>query len=264
MTAFNMSDFKIWKFPNGEWGVQLFNDKKPDDQGVKLNFLFPEPLNPDIYLLLLTIKVLRERYGRLTELHIPYIPYLRQDRSFVHGNPCAAQPLLDILDDITMCRITTLNPHSFADMFIPGKFFDEISRNLNKTYVTVAPDENAVNSTTWVPDIILKKNRTQHSTIVLTETERTCSPVPLSRAMILDDLCDGGATFIACAEKLREMGFTFIGLCIAHGFFSKGVDHLFNNGIDLIVTTNSVCKLTPLEDKIRIFDCFTYEEIINE
>ena len=57
--------------------------------------------------------------------------------------------------------------------------------------------------------------------------------------VIVDDLCDGGATFIGAAKCLREAGAKFVGLVVAHGIFSKGLDVLFDNGIDHIHTSNS-------------------------
>jgi len=63
--------------------------------------------------------------------------------------------------------------------------------------------------------------------------------------VIVDDLCDGGATFIGAAKCLREAGAKFVGLVVAHGIFSKGIQHLFDNGIDHIHTSNSFRDWTP-------------------
>lgn len=47
---------------------------------------------------------------------------------------------------------------------------------------------------------------------------------------IVDDLCDGGATFISVAKLLRER-FTFgdLNLYVTHGLFSKGKEELFQH-----------------------------------
>ena len=44
--------------------------------------------------------------------------------------------------------------------------------------------------------------------------------------VILDDLCDGGGTFIGLAKKLREKGAAKITLYVTHGMFTKGVKDL--------------------------------------
>jgi ribose-phosphate pyrophosphokinase len=55
----------------------------------------------------------------------------------------------------------------------------------------------------------------------------------------VDDLCDGGATFIGAAKCLRDAGAKFVGLVVPHGIFSRGVSHVLDNGIDHIHTSNS-------------------------
>lgn len=57
--------------------------------------------------------------------------------------------------------------------------------------------------------------------------------------LILDDLCDGGRTFIGLAEKLREQGAKAVHLAVCHGIFSHGYDL---EGIDQIYTTTSFAE----------------------
>jgi ribose-phosphate pyrophosphokinase len=63
------------------------------------------------------------------------------------------------------------------------------------------------------------------------------------KVLIVDDICDGGATFIRAARALRAIEPDVeVGLCVTHGIFSKGRQHLLDNGIDKIYTTNSLLK----------------------
>jgi ribose-phosphate pyrophosphokinase len=64
--------------------------------------------------------------------------------------------------------------------------------------------------------------------------------------LIIDDLCDGGATFISVTRMLRDV-YTpdqvgNIDLFVTHGVFSRGRQHLLNNGIRKVFTTNSLTK----------------------
>jgi ribose-phosphate pyrophosphokinase len=54
--------------------------------------------------------------------------------------------------------------------------------------------------------------------------------------LIVDDICDGGGTFVGLAKKLREAGAKKVHLFVTHGIFSKGVPL---EGIDTIYTTDS-------------------------
>ena len=57
--------------------------------------------------------------------------------------------------------------------------------------------------------------------------------------VIVDDLCDGGATFRGCGEILKERGAEFVGLVVAHGIFSKGLPI---GNVDYVFTSNSFCE----------------------
>lgn len=60
--------------------------------------------------------------------------------------------------------------------------------------------------------------------------------------VILDDLCDGGATFKGASEALRASGAKTVSLVIPHGIFSKGTTI---EGIDYIYTSNSFKEWEP-------------------
>jgi ribose-phosphate pyrophosphokinase len=60
-------------------------------------------------------------------------------------------------------------------------------------------------------------------------------------AIIVDDICDGGRTFIELATVIRDSG--FIGkliLCVTHGIFSKGLDVFDGPLFDAIYTMNNI------------------------
>ncbi len=56
--------------------------------------------------------------------------------------------------------------------------------------------------------------------------------------VIVDDICDGGRTFIELAKTLKEGGAQRVVLYVTHGIFSKGIYPL-EKYIDEVYTTNS-------------------------
>jgi ribose-phosphate pyrophosphokinase len=56
--------------------------------------------------------------------------------------------------------------------------------------------------------------------------------------LIVDDICDGGGTFLQLAKTLRSKNAGRIFLAISHGIFSNGTDALTNE-LDGVFTTNS-------------------------
>lgn len=66
--------------------------------------------------------------------------------------------------------------------------------------------------------------------------------------LVVDDICDGGATFIKCAEVLKSHNPNIekLGLRVSHGIFSKGFEPLKAAGFTHIFYTDS---LDPSFDK---------------
>lgn len=46
------------------------------------------------------------------------------------------------------------------------------------------------------------------------------------KALIVDDICDGGGTFIGIADSLNRRSVEELYLYVTHGIFSKGMDNL--------------------------------------
>ena len=61
--------------------------------------------------------------------------------------------------------------------------------------------------------------------------------------VIVDDICDGGRTFIELAKVLKEKGARNVILMVTHGIFSKGYDVVLEH-VDQVVTTNSFANLS--------------------
>ena len=57
--------------------------------------------------------------------------------------------------------------------------------------------------------------------------------------VIIDDICDGGATFLAIAGQVKPAHLTLI---VTHGIFSKGLDALAEK-FDSIITSDSYGKI---------------------
>jgi ribose-phosphate pyrophosphokinase len=69
---------------------------------------------------------------------------------------------------------------------------------------------------------------------------------------VVDDILDGGRTFIDLAAKLKAAGAARVVLVITHGIFSNGF--YFGNDIDKIYTLGHMLNgRTPDSDKIKIF-----------
>ena len=72
------------------------------------------------------------------------------------------------------------------------------------------------------------------------------------RALVVDDICDGGATFKALANQLYSV-VSELDLYVVHGIFSKPSLELYLSGYSHIYTTNSYKEWAP-DDHLTVFD----------
>jgi ribose-phosphate pyrophosphokinase len=64
-------------------------------------------------------------------------------------------------------------------------------------------------------------------------------------AVIVDDICDGGATFTTLATLLKARNAGRVSLVVSHGIFSKGLEVLREGGVDHVYTTDSFKSHEP-------------------
>lgn len=185
-----------------------------------------------------------------TPLHIPYLPYGRQDKTVSNkttfGQHTFWKIILEFFDDVT-----TVDIHSTVviDLLPIHQKKKIIFQNPN-SYVLSAiyrsectiicfPDKGASqrNYETGGKEFFhLEKNRDQ----LTGNINGLKSPLPLDlknqKVLIVDDICDGGRTFIEAAKVLYEMGAEEVYLYVTHGIFSKGIQVLKDAGIKRIFT----------------------------
>lgn len=189
-------------------------------------------------------------------LYLPYLPNARADRVFKKGN---ANPLDNFMRYLTIFEfeeITCYDVHSekaleLAEKFhLPLKSQPQFSvlvscfKHRLRGTMLVAPDKGASEKTKrlseWTGNAMIQV--TKHRSL---DTGRIVSvEVPEGdysgkTFTIIDDICDGGGTFIPIAKQLKEMGASEVNLCVTHGIFSKGLD-IFKDCVDNVYVANIV------------------------
>jgi ribose-phosphate pyrophosphokinase len=192
---------------------------------------------------------------------LPYLPGARMDR----GNPEGAHVYAwFILNDIAPTQLITIDPHSErATTFYQnyqhngrGKFtVFPVERIIRKeiqdptqdtrpdTYVgVIAPDHGAVARATaaaeamGVPVYRAEKKR-DFATGKLSGFGMVDELPEQGKLLIVDDLCDGGGTFLGLAEA-TGLQKERLDLWVTHGIFSKGLDPLVGH-FGTVHTTDS-------------------------
>lgn len=197
-------------------------------------------------------EILRRNGIKKVELIAPYFPYGRQDRVMQKNEPFSLRVFCNMVNLQKFHQVTTYDPHSdvtpalvnncvvipqwdIARQTLPNEYFTE-------DYIFVSPDAGAYKKLSkLVSDdsriAIGVKNRDKEGKITHTDV---FSPTDLAgrSCVIVDDICDGGKTFIELARTLKKKGAEKVILYVTHGIFAKGFDEL-KEFIDRIYTTNS-------------------------
>ena len=251
---------KFWTFPGGERSVKL-TDTETTIGLRPIQLLMNFKGSDDLIDMMLAVNALRHMYGTdvAIELTVPYFPFSRQDRVMTDGEPFGLQAVVDMIKMCNFTKVTTWDIHSdvagamfpagvFVNVSQPDLWSNRIRELADHDTVIVSPDAGAlkkiykVAGATGLPVVEAKKIRdvaTGH--IVKTEIDGT-QLSKFEQVIIVDDICDGGRTFIELAKVIRDSGFKGkLILCVTHGIFSKGLD-VFNgpDGFDAVYTMNNI------------------------
>jgi ribose-phosphate pyrophosphokinase len=192
-------------------------------------------------------------------LYIPYLPYARQDRVMVKGEPLSIKVFTKLINACEFRSVTVLDPHSEVGTalldrvkiqtnreLVDTTFVSLYAHGINKDEIAViSPDAGAYKkiyktceSINYKGQIVLcNKVRDLGTGEIISLT--VDGTVENKVCVIIDDICDGGRTFIELATQLRNRGAKSVILIVTHGIFSYGVEPL-QPVIDHVYTTNSI------------------------
>lgn len=235
--------FTSWEFPGGEVGVKVdAKIKRTDNVKITVDGIVT---TKDIFILMnladAIYNIKETSVG--TWVYMPYFPYARQDRICHAGESAALQRFICMIRDLEWLvqGVSIVDPHSSAVQCIIDQqtditlFITEQHEKANEIlgYFTpydfvIAPDAGALEKS---------KKFSVHSKHVFLNKTRKDSRVIYEdypwdtirgRAIVVDDIADGGATFISLGNMLRrtQPNLQALDLYVTHGIFSKGVDSL--------------------------------------
>lgn len=237
------SGIKVIKFPDGQPHINITGVSAGDD----ITVLWPIR-NPDEAVELLMIcEALDGLLAYPKHLMIPYLMGARYDRRMQHGDSVDLKVVASMINSCCFDTVEILDVHSDVALQLIDRSITVDNRRLVEVYkdpdsVLIIPDAGATKKAhqyaDWNQNLTasvqcLKQRDIGTGKIELQVTDRVACRD--QNCVIIDDLCDGGATFIAIAKQIKPQKLTLI---VTHGIFSKGVEILFNH-FDGIITTDS-------------------------
>ena len=243
------------KFPDGTSQVWKLDIEAYRNKNVAIIWHFEQ--EAELIWVNQLIVLLKQEQVNIVELYMPFLPYGRQDKSVSNQTTFAREVFLEMLLTEMVGRVSTLDAHSSHPKVFSHSAFPYINRTIEefKPDAIVFPDDGASNRY-WqyeqeIPAIVLDKERDQLTGqikgIKFLDEYSTIPNAPMrpTRLLIVDDICDGGATFNNASmflhRKAKDQGIKAeVGLYVTHGIFSKGFEKMIDSGISSFYTTKSI------------------------
>lgn len=196
------------------------------------------------FMQLAQLRDLLSRFTGSAKLELRYLPYGRQDKHIKNTATFGLHTFARLLNALNFQSVIIWDPHSAVALELiersSPRYFTEQTRQAVMTVranVVCYPDAGAAAKYRAIHDfpcVTATKTRDQ-ATGQITGLE-LAGDVQDKRVLIVDDICDGGATFVALAEVLRSRGAKHISLFVSHGIFSRGIAPLHKAGISHVYT----------------------------
>lgn len=264
--------FKSFKFSGGEISVKLLTHKLQTVDAAKPFYIIAHLSSSDkVMELVMLTDALRREYGHNIRIvaEIPYLPYARQDRVCAPGEAFSLGVIAKIINSLNFEMVAVCDAHSDVSLalidrvehlpvheIIKTKLFDnDFLHDDGHPTVLVAPDAGAIKKVlkiaqvTGLPMVRADKIR-DVETGQIKETVVYSDHIGDSSFLIVDDICDGGRTFIELEKVLRPLTNAEVNLYVTHGIFSKGLDVL--NCFDHIYTPFPFPNVDTTHPKLEV------------
>lgn len=207
----------------------------------------------EIGFICIAVDALRRMGVQNIELFIPYFPAARQDRLMIKGEPLTVKVYAEIFNSLQFNRVMIFDPHSEVtpalvnncEVIYNHQFIKQVVSKINNdNLILISPDGGALKKIYKVSEFLGGKQVVECSKQRNVQTGkldgfRVYENDLLGKdCLIVDDICDGGGTFIGLAQALKNTNAGKLYLAISHGIFSKGLEEL-SNYFEKIYTTNS-------------------------
>lgn len=239
--------FSTFNFPDGQPHFRLETYEK-DFDSVTIETRIASP--SDLFDVQMAVDVLRQQGFNTINLNVRYLMGARMDRAINSYCPFTLQLVARTINALGFNRVRILDVHSpiatnlirHSENVLPTDLLWTVRQTLQHPII-VCPDKGAQGRVeemcgTW-PIAYAEKNRNPQTGQLSGFNLAYPTYVRDKDCLIVDDICDGGGTFIGLTEVLKRAKARNVFLFVTHGIFSKGTQDMLKAGITKIYTTNS-------------------------
>lgn len=253
MILLNGSTVEPTKFPDGTSQVWKLPDGLLNDRENTVGWVFDSEYE---LVVLAQLKDLLDTVapGVNSTLSMPFLPYARADKEVSNRSSFGLTTFAYLVNNMFFSKVTCYDAHS--------EKAEGLIKNLEVLYpyeqVASAADSSLSDAVCYpdlgaynkyylryrhvLPGHVCNIDKSRDPLTGTITSAKLAGDVSRRRVLIVDDICDGGATFVEAAKLLYAAGATSVSLFVTHGLFTKGLEPLFDSGIHRVFTRDGECK----------------------
>lgn len=182
---------------------------------------------------------------RESMLFMHYLPHSRADRRFTPGDTFSFEVFMGMIKALNFTAVWTFDAHNAAlavqhgianltpDSWVMNHIQEAITRLGRNGLCLIAPDKGA--KTRYhlgqyrLPIFVGGKVRDAATgNLSGFQIEKGIKAKKYRKGLIIDDICDGGGTFIGLGEEIHRVNPNIVlSLYVSHGIFSQGTKKLY-------------------------------------
>lgn len=261
----NGKGYKVVKFPDGELHLELDSLNRKEPVAVKCRITNSD----ELFLMMQLHDVLKRQCIEVDIIEIYYLMGMRCDRLFDMNRPFTLSLVSDVINAFGARCVCLYEPHSDRALrliknssrccmteFLVGKLRDR------DKYFLVAPDKGASERYLGFDfSVICQKHRDEATGNLTGFSARPLTNVSDRSLLVVDDLCDGGGTFVGLAPKLRELAPKSLSLLVTHAVQRAGIDRVAAYYDKVFITdTYKDWSSEDLADNVEVFRIDDFEQ----
>jgi len=251
------ANFEIKAFPDGDSYVRILDLEKYKGKDVTLfHRLYPNQ-NDSLMQAILIIRLLKKAKCNVSMV-APYLPYSRQDKTFLEGESKSAEVICNLLSESGVKKLITFDCHFLKKEgeFKYGKLNIKnisLSRALvelakqkfnNEHFEVISPDQGASYLVEEFGGKSMKKIRGDYieGQEAYRKIERIEGDFDLGgkNVLIIDDMVSTGGTMVKAVENVKKGGAKKVGCATIHGFFLKDSLQRLKSSADFVFASDTI------------------------
>lgn len=250
-------EYNISHFPDGEVQISFEDVNRKEEVLIICRITNAE----ELFILAQAIDILRRQEVGI-ELRILYLMGSRMDRVMDFNRPLTLKLILSMLNLTDQDIVHVFGPHNLGAImrYTNANAWEWDSNEWSNHIPTeddfqiVIPDAGAADRYALISDeIICKKVRDVKTGHILSiEVENPNMIKNEKPLLIIDDLCDGGGTFVGVAEAIHKIDpYADLNICVNHMVNPKGIENLSKN-FNHVWFSNSYKDWTNLPNNVTL------------